>query len=216
MTVIDWPSGNDRHRLALGPDAAAVDPRLAVFDGEVVDQEAGGEVVGAINDRVHVAGELGDITVRNVGDDGFDFNFRVDAAEFVGGGDSFWQTVGNVLLVVEYLALQVIKLDEIAIHDSHEANARANERFGNHRTERAAAADKRARSSQPLLATFAERGEAGLAIIPRWGGVIHLMRNLAVSRCRGRNRQAGAVQGAGCRSFHDTRRQGGRRRGLRR
>ena len=50
-------AGEDRHALAFGADRAAVDPGLAVFDGEVVDQEARGEVVGAVDDHIDVGGE---------------------------------------------------------------------------------------------------------------------------------------------------------------
>ena len=164
-------AGQNRHRLPFGADAAAVDPRLAVFHGEIVEQEPRGEVVGAVDDHVHVAGQLRDVEVRDIGNDRLDFDFGIDAAQFVGGGDGLGQPVGHVLLVVQHLALQVVELDEVAIDDPHEADAGANERFSHHRAQRPATAHQRPGRRQPPLPFFAQRREAGLAIVTRWCGL---------------------------------------------
>ena len=63
---------DDRHRLAFAADHAAVDPRLAQLDGRVVDQVAGLEVVGAVEDQVGVADQVEDVGVIQVGDDRLD------------------------------------------------------------------------------------------------------------------------------------------------
>ena len=47
--------GQDRHRLPFAADHAAEDPGLAQLHGRVVDQVAGLEVVGAVEDQVGVA-----------------------------------------------------------------------------------------------------------------------------------------------------------------
>ena len=69
-------AGQDRHRLAFGADAAAVDPRLAVLHREIVEQEPRGEVVGAIDDHVDVARQFADVVMRHVGNDRLDFALR--------------------------------------------------------------------------------------------------------------------------------------------
>ena len=56
-------AGENRHRLTLGTDAPAVDPRLAVLHRKVVQQEARGEVVGAVDDDIDVAGECLDVVM---------------------------------------------------------------------------------------------------------------------------------------------------------
>jgi hypothetical protein len=61
----------------------------------------------------------------HIGNDGFDLYFGVDSAQLVGGGDSFGQTVGDVLLVVQNLPLQIVEFEKISIHDPHETYAGA-------------------------------------------------------------------------------------------
>ena len=71
--------------------------------------------------------------------------------------------------VVEELPLQIVELDEIAIDDAHEADAGADERFGDDGAEGTAAADERAAGGESLLPFFAEGGEADLAVVAVWG-----------------------------------------------
>ena len=44
--------------------------------------------------------------------------------------------------VVQHLPLQIVELEKIAIDDAHESDAGPHERFGDHRAQRAAAADE--------------------------------------------------------------------------
>ena len=64
--------GTDRHRLPFAADHAAEDPGLAQLHRRVVDQVAGLEVVGAVEDQVGVADEVEDVRVVDVGDDRLD------------------------------------------------------------------------------------------------------------------------------------------------
>ena len=154
-------AGDDRHALAFGADRAAVDPGLAMFDGEVVHQEAGGEVVGAVDDDIDVGGEGLDVGVGDVGDDRLDGDGGVDEAELVGGGDGFGEGGGDVGFVVEELPLQIVELDEVAVDDADEADAGADECAGDDRAEGAAAADERAAGGETAAGLLRREGRSG-------------------------------------------------------
>ena len=67
--------------VIVGPsaaDAAAVDPRQPLMHGRVVEQIAGLEIVGAVEDRIHALAERLDIFRPDMGDDRLDFHRGVD------------------------------------------------------------------------------------------------------------------------------------------
>ena len=110
--------GQDRHRLPFAADDAAEDPGLAELDRGVVDQVAGLEVVGAVQDQVGVAHQVEDVGVVDVGDDRLDLDRAVDQPQLPRGGLGLGEIVGDVLLVEEDLALEVVGLDEVAVDDA--------------------------------------------------------------------------------------------------
>ena len=116
--------GHDRHRLPFAADHAAVDPRLAELDRRVVDQVARLEVVGSVQDQVGVADQVEDIGVVDVGDDRLDRDRAVDRPELARGGLGLGQVVGDVVLVEQDLALEVVGLDEVAVDDPDRSRRR--------------------------------------------------------------------------------------------
>ena len=89
----------------------------------------------------------------------------VDLPELPRGGLGLGQVVGDVLLVEEDLALEVVRLDEVAVDDPDVADARADQVVGQHGPERPAAADRDPAGHQLALAGLAQRGEADLAAV---------------------------------------------------
>ena len=82
-------SGEHRHRLPFGPNAAAVDPGNSVLDRRVIDQKTGLEVVGPIEYDIDSLHQGLDVRMVDVRYDGLDFHVAVDALELVLGDDGF-------------------------------------------------------------------------------------------------------------------------------
>ena len=100
---------DDRHRLSLAADHSAVNPGLAQLDRDVVDQVAGFEIVGAVENQVGVADEIDRVGVIEVRDDGLDLDRAVDQPELPRGGLGLGEIVPDVLLVEEDLPLQIVQ-----------------------------------------------------------------------------------------------------------
>ena len=138
--------------------------RQSLLDGEVVDEVAGLEVVGGVQNnidrgdvdcgRVGAGGceQLGDIAGDKVGDVRMDGDARVEAGDVAARGFGFGQSFARVGLVEEDLALQVRGLDEVAVDEGECANPRAREQRCRGRTSGAAANDGDMGRGQPLLA----------------------------------------------------------------
>ena len=82
----------------------------------------------------------------------------VDRAELPRGGLGLGQVLGDVVLVEENLALEVVRLDEVAIDDPDAADPGADEVVGQHGAERTATADRHPACKQLPLARLAEPG----------------------------------------------------------
>ena len=78
---------------------------------------------------------------RTFGFDRYELNFgkmipqfkKYNSLQPIFGGNRFWQSGRNIVLVVKHLPLQVVQLQKIAIDNSQLADARAGQRVGNHR-----------------------------------------------------------------------------------
>ena len=140
-----------------------VDPGQAQPHAGVVEQEAGLEVVRAVHGQVGAGQQVQDVVGGDVGHDALDGDLRVDAAQLAPRGLGLGQAVGDVLLVEEPLALQVVQLDEVAVDDAQMADAAPRQVVGDHRAGRAAADQHDGRVQQPALAGLAQVGEDDLA-----------------------------------------------------
>ncbi len=89
-------NGQDGHGGGIGPEGGGVDPGFALFDGEVVEQVAGFEVVGAVEQQVG-AGEQGvDVGGDEVRDHWLDVNGGVEGGDLAAGGFGLGQGFAGV------------------------------------------------------------------------------------------------------------------------
>jgi hypothetical protein len=80
-------------------------------------------------------------------------------------GDRFGQGFLGVGFIKKRLALQVGRLNEIAVNDSQLTDAGADQKTGGGRSDRTATDDCRAGAKQPFLAFWTDSGEKHLARI---------------------------------------------------
>ncbi len=143
---------------AVGADGAAVDEGDCVLDGEVVEEVAGFEVVGAVEDEVGlgVAEGLLGVGGGEVANEGIDGDFGVDVREAGSGGLGFGEGLTGVIFGEEGLALEIGPLDQVAVEDGEVADASSCELVGSGAAEGADADDEDAALGYSLLAGFAE------------------------------------------------------------
>ena len=141
--------------LALEAVDRAVDDGDPVPDGRVVDEIAGGEVVGAVDDHVPAFAEDPlDVLGREPLLVGLDVDVGVERLdrplrrEHLGFADR----VGRV----DDLALQVRVVDDVGIHDPERPDARGGEVERRRRAEAAGADQEHAAAEQPLLARLSD------------------------------------------------------------
>jgi hypothetical protein len=159
----------DVHGGGVGTYGGGVDPGAVVADAEVVEEVAGFEVVGAVEDEVWfvvVAGgaeEFFDVGWDEVGDVGGDADGAVDAGEVEAGGFGFGEVGVGVGLVEEDLALEVGGLDEVAVDEGEVADAGAGEQAGGGGSGGPDADDGDVGVGEEVLAALADAGEEDLA-----------------------------------------------------
>ncbi len=158
-------AGTDGHGQSIARDGGSVNPRAAGFHGDIVDQEASFEIIGAIKKQIDVTEKGFGIARAEIGDDAFDGYGRIDRAKLALRGNGLGQNIEGVGFIEEGLTLQVRGLDEIAIDDSEVADAGANEQIGSGSADSAATDDGRPRGEQPLLPFRADPAEKHLARI---------------------------------------------------
>ncbi len=165
-----WEPGEDGHGGGVGADGGGVDPGDASLDGEVVEEIAGFEVVGGVEEEVGGAEEGVDVGGDEIGDVSDDGDGGVDGEEFAAGGLGFGKGVGGVLFVEEDLTLEVGGLDEITVDKGDVADAGAGEERGGGSAGGTDADDGDAGVGEGLLAALADAREedlAGVAVLER-------------------------------------------------
>jgi len=153
----------DRHGDAITADGGGVNPRDVFFNGEIVDEEAGFEIVGAVEKQIEAGEKFFGILRSEIGDEAFDGNGGVDGAKFLLSGNRFRKRIACVGFVEQRLALKVGRLDEIAVKNAETANAGAGEQSGGGSADGAAADYDGAGRGKALLAGFTNAGEENLA-----------------------------------------------------
>jgi hypothetical protein len=152
---------------AAGCDDGAEDERAVVFDGDVVEELAGFDGVGGVEeDEVGVGWDIEegfDGGGGGVGDEGSEGDGRVDAVEACGGGLGLWKPSLGVIFVVEGLALEVGGFDDVAIDEGEGADAGAGEEVGGGCAQCAKPKDGDVGAGEELLALVAYGLEAALA-----------------------------------------------------
>ncbi len=172
-------AGEDGHGGGVGADGGGVDPRLALLDGEVVEEVAGFEVVGGVEDEVGGAEETVDVGGDEVGDLRMDADGGVEAMDLAPGGFGLGESVAGVGLVEEDLPLEVGFFDEVAVDEGEGADAGAGEEGGGGGTGGADADDGDVGLAEESLAGDADAGEEDLAGVAGFvGGGVWSFRGL--------------------------------------
>lgn len=89
-------AGEDRHGEAVGGDGCGVNPWSVGLDGEIVDEEAGFEIVGPVENDVEPLQQFHGVLGIEVGDYSLDGNGGIDGLELALGGDGFGESVAGV------------------------------------------------------------------------------------------------------------------------
>jgi hypothetical protein len=128
--VFSWTPGEDVHGGGVGADGRGVDPGLGLLDGVVVEEVAGLEVVGGVEDDVGWGEELVDVGGDQIGDMGKDSDRGVEESDLAAGGFGFGERQESVGLVEEDLALEVGGLDEVTVDEGEGSHTGAGEERG--------------------------------------------------------------------------------------
>ena len=122
---MDQRFGKDVHGGGVSADGGCVDPGFGLLDGVVVEEVAGLEVVGGVEDEVRGGKELVDVGGDEVGDVGMDSDGGVEESDLAAGGFGFREGFAGVCFVEEDLALEVGGFDEVAVDEGESADAGA-------------------------------------------------------------------------------------------
>ena len=167
----------EHRRLALEPEDRAPHVRLAQQHGGVVDQVAGGEVVGAVQDQVVVPEDVEH--VRRVEP----HLVQPDLDERVGLLDGVARGLGlgtaHVGLAVDDLALEVRRVDDVELHDPQGAHTGGGKVEQGRAAEAACPDHEHLRVLEPLLPRHPDIGDDQVAavalhlILGQLGGRLH-------------------------------------------
>jgi len=181
MTVIFGRNdrfGEDVHSGGVGAYGGGVDPGAVVADAEVVDEVAGFEVIGAVEDDVG-GEEVWGVGWDEVGDVGVDADAGVDAGEVAAGGFGLGKRGAGVVFIEEHLTLEVRGLDEIAVDEGEAADSGSGEEAGGGGSGGPYSYDGDVSSDEKLLAGGSDGGEEDLP------GVAVCVRDLLCAGCAG-------------------------------
>ena len=159
------------HGDAVAANSGGVNPGTVGFDGEIVEEEAGFEIVGAIEEKIEAGEKSFGVLGRKVGDDAFDENRGVDGVKFLLRRDGFGERIASIGFVEKGLALKVGSLYEIAVEDAETADTRAGKKRSGSGANSPTADDDGACGSEALLAGFADTREENLARVSFESGV---------------------------------------------
>lgn len=165
-------AGDDIHGDGVGGNGGGVDPWTALLDGIVVEEIAGLEVVGGVQDDVSAVEQLVDVAGGEIGDVSANFDCAVEESDFAAGGLGFRQGFASVGLVEEDLALEVAFFDEVTVDESEGADAGAGEESSSGRSGSSAADERDVRRGEPFLAGFSDAGKEYLTRVSLPGLVL--------------------------------------------
>ena len=167
--------------MGVGLDGGCGDERLALQDGGVAEEVAGGEVVGAVDEQVVGRAQLQRVGRREAGLDWRAQHLPVDVAEGAGGGGCLGEAEGA--LAVDDLAVEVGELEVVVVDDAEAADAHGGEVLQHGRAGAAGADDEDGGAGEALLAGEADEGEDELpAVAQEVGG----LEAVGGEECRGR------------------------------
>jgi len=127
LWILLW---KDVHGGGVGTDGRGVDPGFGLLDAVVVEEVAGLEVVGGVEDQMGGGEELVDVCGDEVGDVGVDSDVGVEEGDLAASGFGLGKGFACVCLVEEDLTLEVGGLDEVAINEGEGTDAGAGQEGG--------------------------------------------------------------------------------------
>ena len=134
-----------------------------MLDGVIVEEVAGVEVVGAIEEDVGGGEEIVDVGGDKVGCVGVDLNAGVECSNVAAGGFGFGERVPGVSFVEKDLALEVGGFNEVAVDQRQLADTCASEEAGGCGAGCAYTNDGGVGDAEFLLAVGADAGKEHLA-----------------------------------------------------
>jgi len=155
-------AGSNGEGNAVSGDGGGVNPGTTRGDSKIVHEQARFKIVGAVEDQVEAGEQFGSVARGEVGDEAFDGNRGIDGAQLAFGGRRFRKSGLRIGFVEEGLALEIGRLDKIAVENSDATDASANQQRGRGRTNRATADNNGAGSQEPLLARSTDAGKEHL------------------------------------------------------
>ena len=129
-------------RMCLVADCTAVDPGRIGGQGEVVDQEACRQIVGAVENEIGALCEPPRVASIEVGDFRLNVNPGVHASQVLGRGDGLGRLRASVGFCKSRLAVEVAPLDHVSVDEGKIAHPRPCEKLCGVTTQGAAADDK--------------------------------------------------------------------------
>jgi len=138
---------------------------LAGQDAGVVDEELGGEIVGAVDDEVIAGNDGGNIGRTDPLLVSVDRHIRIDGAHLFGGGN--YLRFADIRGEMDHLPLQVGDIDNVGIGNADGAYAGGRQIEGDRRAETAGADDQHPAVKQlalPFAADFLENDMARIAL----------------------------------------------------
>jgi len=148
-------SGEDRRDLAEESPHGAVNERDAPLDGGPVQQITGRKIIHRIDDQVAPPCHLVDVFLCDPSMD------RLDADQGVEGGELLLHGRGllpsDVVVPVEDLAVEIARLDHVAVNDPQMPHAGSGKVEGDHRSQPPGAGDENPRRFEPFLPGLPER-----------------------------------------------------------
>jgi hypothetical protein len=149
--------------LTLEAVDASVHDRLVVLHRRVVEEIAGGEVVGAVDDDVVLGEDAIDVLAREsllVADD-----LHVGVERFQGLSRGLGLRLADAVRRVQDLSLQVRRIDDVRVDDAERPHARGGEVQRRGRPEAAGADEEHLAAKQLLLPGLADLGDEEVAAV---------------------------------------------------
>src|ERR1700746_1677244 len=116
-------AGNNGHGDAVARNRRGIDPRGVGLDREIINQETGLEVIGAVENQGKAGKQFDSVPGAEVGNQALDLNIGINGVQLALSGHRLWKGFGGVRFVKQALPLKVGSFDQMATEDAQAANA---------------------------------------------------------------------------------------------
>lgn len=145
-----------------------------MLDCVVVEEVAGFEIVGGIEQELRTGEQCRDVCGDEICNVSLDGNFAVEAGDLAASGLGLGRRLTRIFLIEKDLPLQVAGLDEVAVDEREATDAGSREQRGDGGTGGADAEDGNVSRGETGLASDADRDKESLArvAVEGLGGVV--------------------------------------------